>query len=1053
MSDEPRHEFAEADATDGSGDHDGLLIVGIGTSAGGLGALRTFFSLTPLDSGMAYVVVAHLSPDFKSHMAELLQPHSTIPIEQVSATTKLEPNRAYVIPPNANLNTIDTHLRLSELEPERRARAPIDHFFRTLASAHDGRAIGIILTGTGTDGTLGLRHVKEAGGLTIVQDPAEAEHDGMPRSAIMSGAADLVLPLERIPHELAGFARTRPQVSEPVSSAPLDGQTQLLQKIFTRVRAQTGHDFSRYKTSTILRRIGRRMQMHQIESLHKYLELLREHKDEPTDLFNDLLITVTEFFRDTEVFDAISEKVAPALFAEKGPQDSIRVWSVGCSTGEEAYSLAMVLSEQAARFENPPRIQIFASDLHDRSLAMAREGIYPAEIAACISQDRLDRFFHKENGHYRIRRDLREMVVFAAHDLLRDPPFAHLDLVVSRNVLIYLQREAQHDVMNMFHYALKPGGWLVLGTSENADRSDLFAIEDKENRIFRRRNLGTRESRLPSFPLVSRGPWIPHDRDERSIMPPNYGLLHEAALERYAPPSVLVDHNFDIMHASRTAGEYLRLPGGEPTRSLFRLIIEPLRIELRTTFSAARDSEGGARSKAVRVLINGQSRSIVIRVHQTTDPELSGHYLVLFDRVDGLSVLELDNSGLESSTDSHAAELEAELNIARQRMQLLIDEHESNREEMQAANEELQSANEELRSTLEELETSKEELQSMNEELITLNQENRLRVEELDQLASDLQNLMASTQIATLFLDRQLRIVRFTPQVSELFNVRPSDRGRPLADLTNKLGYVEIEEHAHRVLETLIPIEHEVQGNGDRWYLARVTPYRTSDDRIEGVVVTLLDITDRKSDEEHLRFMMAELNHRVKNTLAIVSAMADQTLDQYPQPQSFVDRFRQRLRSLSEAHRLLTRSDWRGASLKDLIQSELRTRIRSEQQLILEGPDLLLRPDPALAMHMIVHELATNAIKHGSLSSADGSVLVRWRITHTDAKPTLTVVWEERDGPRVEPPTDDGFGLQMIELTLSHQLDGQCQFDARASGVRWSLSIPWDAQVGSASGS
>jgi two-component system CheB/CheR fusion protein len=477
-------------------------VVGIGASAGGLSALKTLLHHVPADSGLAFVVVVHLSPDHESHLAELLQPHVKFPVQQVVDTTPLEANRVYVIPPNANLSAIDTHLRLSQLEERRNERAPIDHFFRTLANSHDGNAIAVVLTGTGSDGTLGVKDIKASGGLVIVQDPNDAEYDGMPQSAIATGLVDYILPVAEIPDHILRFDRTQPRITVPGDSEDATSDDRmLLQKIFAQLRARTDRDFSRYKRSTILRRISRRMQLNYLEDLSKYVERLRERPEEVRALADDLLITVTHFFRDEEVFVKLQAEEVPRVFDRKAQTDGIRLWSVGCATGEEAYSLAILFAEEAARREIAPHIQIFASDLHSRSLERAREGFYPGDIEADVSAERLRRFFQQENGGFRINKEIRDMVVFAPHNLLADPPFSRMDLISCRNLLIYLEREVQHDVIELFHYALNPEGTLLLGSAETMDVADLFRPEDKRLCFFRKRNVPPREPRLPVFPL------------------------------------------------------------------------------------------------------------------------------------------------------------------------------------------------------------------------------------------------------------------------------------------------------------------------------------------------------------------------------------------------------------------------------------------------------------------------------------------------------------------------------------------------------------------------
>jgi two-component system CheB/CheR fusion protein len=842
-------------------------VVGIGASAGGLSALKTFFAQVPADSGLSFVVVVHLAPEHPSHLADLLQPHVRVSVQQVTETTQLEPNHVYIIPPNANLNTIDTHLRLSKLEEKRRERAPIDHFFRTLANTHDGHSIGVILTGTGSDGTLGIKDIKAKGGLVIVQDPNEAEYDGMPQSAIATGLVDRILRVAEIPDSILRFDRTAPRVLVADDSGEAEqAERLLLQKIFAHLRARTDRDFSRYKRSTILRRIARRMQLNYLEDLQAYLDRLREQPDEVRALADDFLITVTNFFRDPEVFEKLEKDLIPRLFADKGANDTVRVWSVGCATGEEAYTLAMLLVEEAGRRDTPPRIQIFASDLHKRSLEKAREGFYPGDIATDVGTERLKRFFRKEGGGFRINKELRDLVVFAPHNLLGDPPFSRLDLIACRNLLIYLQRDVQRDVIELFHYALNPEGALLLGSSETVDASDLFRTEDKKLCLYRKRNVPAPEPRLPVFPrarihLNDK----PTQRTEYVPEPVAYGTLHQRMVERYAPPSLLVSADNRLVHLSEHAGRYLVHPGGELTASVFKLVRTELRIELRTLLQIVREKNWPADSKPIPVRFNGHAVPVVMHLRPALEPEDERFVLVIFEEREPQKLVKqaAQSAGQIEAGAQKIQELENELTVLRQRIQAIIEEYETSQEEMKASNEEMQSTNEELRSTMEELETSKEELQSINEELQTVNQENRHKVEELAQLTGDLQNLLTATDIANLFLDRDLRILRFTPKLGELFNVRVTDRGRPISDLTHRLGYGELRSDAEAVLNHLAPIEREVRDEAGRWYLTRVLPYRSTDDRIEGVVITFIDITTRKVAEEALRVSKERLQRMI----------------------------------------------------------------------------------------------------------------------------------------------------------------------------------------------
>ncbi|WP_181869966.1 chemotaxis protein CheB [Halomonas sp. DQ26W] len=849
-------------------------VVGIGASAGGLAALKTFFANVPERTGLSFVVVMHLSPDHQSHLADLLQPYCKLPIRQVNETVVLAADQVYVIPPGRNLNSVDTHLRLSDLEEARRDRAVIDHFFRTLASTYDGHSVGVILTGTGSDGTLGIKEIKAHNGLTIVQDPNEAEFDGMPQSALATRLIDRVLPVAKIPGEIMRYARTQPRVVVPDDESDEFDETQLQiqQQIFTQIRACTGRDFSRYKHSTVMRRIRRRMQLNHVEELGHYHELLCEQPDEVRELADEFLINVTNFFRDREVFEWLENDVIPQLFKGKGPEDLIRIWSVGCATGEEAYSLAILLLEQAARVDSPPRLQVFASDLHEPSLMMAREGLYPGDIQIDVSDERMRRFFTTENGGFRVNRVVRELVVFAPHNLMGDPPFSKLDLITCRNVLIYLQRGVQRDVTQVFHYALNPSGYLVLGTSETTGRSDLFQIEKKQHCVYRKRDVPTQALQLPVFPFTGGR----HSRaDVQPVadakLPASYGALHQKMVERYAPPSILLNSGNMVVHLSENVGRYLVHPGGEPTFSVFKLVREELRLELRAALSAASKEGRPVRSQPIRIRLDGERRHVVMHVRPAEQREEQALTLVLFEE---RTETRKEVAGRATGDGASASELEAELELNKQRLQAVIEDYELGQEEMRAANEELQSANEELRSTMEELETSKEELQSMNEELATVSQENRHKVEELSQLSNDLQNLLSATGIATIFLDAELRILRFTPQVGRLFNIRMADRGRPLSDLTHRLGYDQLNGDSQDVLAKPEPIDREVEDIEGNWYLTHVRPYRNTSDDIAGVVITFVDITERKRFEEELADANRALEARVRERIKLDSELA-----------------------------------------------------------------------------------------------------------------------------------------------------------------------------------
>jgi two-component system, chemotaxis family, CheB/CheR fusion protein len=863
---EPGEQADQDRPAGGNGQAEQPMVVGIGASAGGVTALRAFFETVPAESGIAFVVVIHLSPEHESHLPEVLQATVSIPVEQVTARVPLEADRIYVIPPNKNLVLTDGHLDLTEFDEPRGQRAPIDVFFRTLAACHpDG--VGIILSGSGTDGAVGMKAIKEHGGVLMAQVPEEAEYDSMPRSAIATGLVDFVLPAADMVDKLREIRRgdSRLRLAEDPDDLR-DGEEATLGRILTQLRARSGHDFSSYKSSTVLRRVHRRMRVAGLADLHAYLQFLRANAGESDALLKDLLISVTSFFRDPESWETLEKKVIPALFEGEDLERGVRVWVPGCATGEEAFSVAMLLLECNARREVPRTIQVFASDLDDDAIARARAGLYPEAIATDVSEERLRRFFVQEGGYFRVRKELRDVVLFTPHSVLRDPPFSRLDLITCRNLLIYLERDLQEKVFELFGYALRPQGFLFLGSSESADAAeDLFHALDKEHRIYRRDPHAAGGTRcLPDLPLsvaVRPAPGFRTAVSPARLRAASNGDEHRRALETYGPPSVLLNRAYEIVHVSESASRYLRFPSGSPSADAIKVIRKELREELRAVLFQVLEKGKASLSEPIPLQIDGERRLVQLYGRPTRVEDATPLALVTFIETDVANHATEQSTASVATADSRQRRLEEELDALRQRLLATNEVSETQQEELRASNEELQSINEEYRSTLEELETSKEELQSINEELHTVNEELKEKVDALGRANDDLVNLMDATDVATLFLDRELRIERYTPTLARLFNVQPQDRGRPLAHVTHSLDYPDLADDAAQVLEGLVPVERQVSDAERRCYLTRVRPYRTSEDRIEGVVLTFVDVTRLKAAQAELH--RSEQRHRL----------------------------------------------------------------------------------------------------------------------------------------------------------------------------------------------
>ena len=848
-------------------------IVGIGASAGGLAAFEAFFSGMPPDAnpGMAFVLVQHLAPDHSSILTELIQRSTHMKVFEVEDGMAVQMNCVYIIPPNRDMAFLNGTLQLLEPAAPRGHRLPIDFLFRSLAQDQRERAIGIVLSGTGSDGTLGVRAIKAEGGMVMVQNLDSCEFDGMPRSALATGLVDYEPAPAEMPAQLMAYvahAFGRPPRPATVT-APLDENA--LKKIFILLRTQTGHDFSQYKISTIYRRIERRMAVHQVDAIDNYVKYLQQTPLEIEALFRDLLIGVTNFFRDAEAFEVLEKQVIPKLFDNKPAGNTIRVWSTGCSTGEEAYSIAILLQERLELLGQGYKVQVFGTDIDSRAIATARAGIYPASVAADISPERLARFFTSEpdGSAYRVRKNIRDMLVFSEHDLVKDPPFSKLDLVSCRNLLIYMRTDLQKKLIALFHYALMPGGMLFLGTSESVGEfGDLFAVLDRKSKAYQRKEsvqgakraaLGRFLSHLP--PLTGRDIALP-------LLAGKVGsvsklslreLTEQALLQQVTPTGALVNGQGDILYLHGRTGMFLEpAPGDAGINNILKMAREGLRRDLTTALHKTVATKERVRALSLRVKTNGHFTLVNLTVcpvaHGPVAALASPLFLVILEEAPALdshtallAALPSVGSTEDRSADASAriAELNEELQAKEEYLHAANDELEISNEELKSSNEEMQSVNEELQSTNEELETSKEELQSINEELATVNAELQTKVTDLSRANNDMNNLLAGTGIGTVFVDHNLRILRFTPAATLIINLILSDVGRPVGHIvSNLVGYDNLVADAQTVLKTLIPKEVDVLTAQGKSFTLRILPYRTLDNVIEGVVITFVDVTE-----------------------------------------------------------------------------------------------------------------------------------------------------------------------------------------------------------------
>jgi two-component system CheB/CheR fusion protein len=1131
-------------------------VVGIGASAGGLEAFQAFLGAAPGDSGLAYVLVQHLDPNHESLLGELLARRTTMPVRQITDNMAIEPNCVYLIPPNASLTVERAHLRLTGFAEPRGFRRPIDVFFRSLAADQGQNAACIVLSGTGGDGSEGLRAIKEAGGLTLVQEPATAKYDGMPKSAVATGLVDKVALVADMPGAVRDYF-DRGQAS--IVSLP--DVTDFLLGVCEHLRHRLGHDFSQYKRSTMLRRVQRRMQVVGAATGAEYLDRLQSKPDEPSLLFRDLLINVTCFFRDAEAFDFLRREVIPELLRDKGASDTIRIWTPGCSSGEEAYSLAIMISEALARMQVRPSVQIFATDIDEAMLHKARAASYPQSAVKDVPLELLDRYFFAQEDDYVLTQSVRDMVRVSNHNLIKDPPFSRVDMIVCRNMLIYLNSNLQQRLIPVFHYALKPHGWLFLGSAENiAARSDLFDTEDAPAKIYRRRGSYRQSVAMPLFvqPLaLAVADTAPAEAPRRQTERPDTAARR--ILERYAPPHVVVNADNDIIRASNRTGKYLELAEGAPSTKVTDLAKRGLRSGVRAVLEGARITRKRTVKRDVSMEIDDDH---AVLVDVIADPLNEEEVLLIFQESGVAREVELDTDAQAEgySQEDRIKQLEDELDETRSRLRTTVEELETSNEELKSSNEEMMSMN--------------EELQSANEELATVNEELKNKVDQLARANSDLQNFIESTQVPTIFLDRKMRIRSFTPATRVLFRFQEQDRGRPFSDVVSRADHRQLDSLGRQVLETGKPVEQELEIEGGReCYVLRVLPYRDLNDAIDGVILVFADVTmvreaqadlarneglarqrsqeietlyktapvgmamvdrnlrflrlnqrfadltahglealagraltdvipalaermaapiaevfergretvnldatvringngardflidfypfeeDRRVTavgvvvkdvteirrlEKELRRLMDELQHRVKNTLATVAAIVNQTVGSKADRSTLIDTLKRRIGALAATHNLLTQQDWRDASLQDILAAEL-TPYDPQNRIKLDGPEVRLPPKHALSLTLTLHELATNAAKYGALAHPSGTLEIQWVVSVDATGRQLTLRWME-SGVTTIPSGDikESFGSRLIKSAVVHDLQGTCDYRLADGGLNCTLSM------------
>ncbi|MEP7186631.1 MAG: chemotaxis protein CheB [Rhodanobacter sp.] len=1022
------------------------VVVGVGASAGGVEALSAFLDQERGGSKAAFLVAMHLAPARQSHLPDILSRHTSMRVVAAEDGMLLAPDSVYVLPPGMVMTVNEHTLRVLQNAPSERGPTVIDRMFNSMAEVFGERAIGVVLSGTGDDGALGMKAIKECGGLTIaqVEDGTAPLFSDMPQSAIAAGAIDVQLSVEHIGERLDSAIKMLGGEPSPSDGPHAEHENELRKEICVLIHAQTGHDFSGYKPRTFMRRVARRMNVLQLTSLEDCVECLKQTPMEVNELFRDLLISVTSFFRDSESFELLEREIVPAMFENKQRVEEVRVWIPGCATGEEAYSVGILLLEYADRLgAAAPGIRIFATDIDEHALSIARKGRYPSALMKSVSDVRRKQFFTDDRGHFTVQKRLREICTFSLHNALRDPPFSRIDLVSCRNLLIYLGQEFQDRIVPIAHYALRPNGFLFLGVAEGVSRNNaLFKSIIKEGRIFQRLPHAAGSGALP---LLKSGP---HARAPQRPMAPTFSApiasngsslrrqIEARILDMHTPAYVLVNGQGEAMFYSGRTSDYLEFPAGVPNSHLLSNARQELRLGVRRALHEAVAAQQRVELPDTTIECGGQLRRVQVSIEpfKSDDTPL---YLVLFSDRGAVPDVSQD---LDEATAHNVEQLERELTDTREQLQSTYEEFETAIEELRVSNEELMSVNEELQSSNEELETSKEELQSINEELQTVNSEMARHADALDQSNAELGGLLENNGIPTIFLDPKLAIRRFTQAATSIFTLAPSDCGRLVTELTTQLKDFDPRESLEAAMEQRQAIEEPLtRKDKSKHYLMRVLPYVAKAPENSGMVMTFIDVTAlAKADARH-KSMIGELNHRVRNMLAVVSAMATQTLMQSVETEA-LDAFVDRLHAMARTYKLLTETDWSYMSFTELLRAELSV-IAKPARFSINGPALKLEPREALALGMVVHELATNALKYGALSNNSGHVDVTW--TRSDESAFSTeICWQESGGPAVVEPKRHGFGSLMIERQLSYELSGHSSITYAAKGLQVKMQLP-----------